>query len=770
MSSSSYAHFATSNTAITAQTTTPRSANVSPQPRVFSIASLLNDPPPDQQPQLHHHYHHHQRKVAPRLTVLEKENHHHLDVLSSDPDDEMAPPKKPNSSQRRRPVPTAPVRLDSPIDSQPATGHAVAAAMPPAREAAQRPQQTQRQRQRQHEVERDEDQDQQPTKHTSSILSLTGAISKKKESIPPTKSQAKAVDTAIMTQQRGIELPSEDEKHCLQQDDADRRGHGVLGKPATLQKPKVDATPKANNSVPRSKTITDIKEPASAKKKPIPTLQNPNYNSKDDVKVETPEKSEEAVLRNHVAVASTEGKQPDIAKKVGPVSQKNATQSPTKRSPLPGIHMADAARTPPRVTTPRGAKRSQSMSSSENESQFPSQFIKKLRTTVAANTSNHSSRVASREHSEDDTSTPASGVPQPSAGVSQKTANGFKAQFQPHTETLLRSTETDNDVQMTSEKPESPVAPKATVRDGKDVGSENGFSSVEKGDLMLAMAQQKKTGTNHKAEQEESRAELVEKAKEEIPIKKEKAKIQKNDQYDQEEFLINKAKEEAAQFQPLKKRKIVITRRSSTLPITTASPTPAHASDTFSGLPYIVSNHRWSSDDHFEFLLEIMRPGVAQPLWVEEAHLFMESPETVVKYWDSVDGGRDQVCDGMWKIYRIWDEQKIGRKTRYLVGWIGSLDRGWEWRNMLLANAKEVLIDWEEQQAAKLAQKQAKEEGTDYDFGDQQQQAEQDDDDDEPLVKQYQVANKSRSSLSKTERASAATAKKIKFVSRKGQK
>jgi hypothetical protein len=160
----------------------------------------------------------------------------------------------------------------------------------------------------------------------------------------------------------------------------------------------------------------------------------------------------------------------------------------------------------------------------------------------------------------------------------------------------------------------------------------------------------------------------------------------------------------------------------------------------------------------------IRRPGNDEAYWDDEEHLFMESPKTVVKYWDTVPGGREQACEGMWKIYKIWEERKVGRKTKYNVGWIGSLARGWEWRNMLLANAKGILVNWDEKQAVKQAEKEAKEEGTDYEFdAEQQQQAEQDDDeeDDVRLVKR-QVAKKSRRALSKQERAATATARRIK--------
>jgi hypothetical protein len=135
---------------------------VSPQPRVFSVASLLNDPTPDQLPDTHTHQ---QKHVPSRthhdLTIQEKakqtwyhqkhshSNYHHLDTVAPDPEDEMAPPQKPNSVQQRHPIPTAPALLDSPlefpvespIESQPATQHLTAAtALLSARDQAERAQ------------------------------------------------------------------------------------------------------------------------------------------------------------------------------------------------------------------------------------------------------------------------------------------------------------------------------------------------------------------------------------------------------------------------------------------------------------------------------------------------------------------------------------------------------------------------------------------------------------------------------------------------------
>jgi hypothetical protein len=133
---------------------------------------------------------------------------------------------------------------------------------------------------------------------------------------------------------------------------------------------------------------------------------------------------------------------------------------------------------------------------------------------------------------------------------------------------------------------------------------------------------------------------------------------------------------------------------------------------------FAVHDHVVSSIEHYEFDLQIVRDGNEQSSWEDEQQLFLEDPQTVVRYWETVEGGREEACSGMWKIYKIFDEREAGDETTYLVGWIGSLDRGWELRRMLLTNARSILADWEEKQATK----RAKEEGSDYEFDAEEEQ------------------------------------------------
>jgi hypothetical protein len=138
----------------------------------------------------------------------------------------------------------------------------------------------------------------------------------------------------------------------------------------------------------------------------------------------------------------------------------------------------------------------------------------------------------------------------------------------------------------------------------------------------------------------------------------------------------------------------------------------AKASQTDDRSSFAVHDHVVSSIEHYEFHLQITRPGNEESSWEDEQQLFLEAPQTVVEYWKTFEGGREKACSGMWKIYKIFDEREAGDETTYLVGWIGSLDRGREPRTMLLIHAQGILADWEKKQATK----RAKEEGSDYEL------------------------------------------------------
>lgn len=755
----------------------------------------------------------------------------------------MAPPKNPNTSQQRWPVvPPTRVHPLSPVEPRPARELPFPAPAPPVHDQAERLQhlkatQPERlleaDRQRDNEQHRDQDQmkgrensqDQRGDKTAREIvkstnqtppgsanaLPPTSVIPKKKESATIFRFRVKTVETMMAAQEPRKESSSDDAKKPLvNQDDADARADrcGAAGKPEALEQPEVESTTKGDNSILRAKAVTDNKEPASIEKKTVsvPAPQKPisNPNPLGSDKARTPDKSEEVTPNDRDIVAGAKAKELDSAKKLGPVSQRNTTPSPTKKPPLTGIHLAYAARatsrsTPPKKTSPRGAKRSHSTGPSDGDQRSLSRAIKKVKKTKIADGSRESNRIDATQPPEASAPSPASQLTQRSAKPTKDDLTSPKAQTESCTETQLTLVEPDVDMQMTSGEPETPNAPKPAVNDVEmaDTDDRKGpqepaVVSEEKMDLECAKDQQKEiSGTLTQIEtekpvkvpevrQEKSKTKVVIKKKEPKPKEQEMPKVEeKSEETKKEETPEKKVEEKAGPVETPKKRKIVITRKPSHLPTGISSPAPAPpatsaaksitaASD---GRPFTVQNHRQSSYDQYEFHLEIRRPGVDEPYWVEEEHLFMESPETVVKYWESVSGGRESVCDGMWKIYKIWEERKQGRKTKYLVGWIGSLDRGWEWRNMLLTNASEVLADWEEKQSVKQAEKEAKEEGADYEFdAEQQQQAERDDDDDEdddvPLAK-HRRSVKPRASQSKQEKAAAATAKKIKVINRR---
>jgi hypothetical protein len=851
--SSTYGYYAPASTATGAvRHSTPTSrpattANVSPQPRTFSIASLLNDPAPDQEPQATHHYH---RKVTSqshhhyRYPVQEKENHHQnypvnlppLNTVTPDPEDEMAPPKKPNSSQRRRPVPVAPAGVDSPIESPPAISPLVpSASLPPAGDQATSIHQPHIQRQHDsgycRESARDNDRarvwaeglDQRGDKTTREIETATTKVTSPtttansasssptsivpKKSFANTKSRVKTVETKLTAQQMMAkvfdgDLPSSP----TDQHDAYATGRTTPEKPATPQKPKAEAAPKANNSVPRSKPIADVKEPVSAKKT-IPTPQKAKPDTKDAGKARTPVKSEELPrIQDDVAATITDAKvsELDSAKKLGPVVHRNAapvpspTPSPTispTPTPTPNktalfIDTQQAPRpsaTQFTETSPRGAKRSQSMSPSDDELHSFAQATKKLKITKAADTSSQSSRAGTRQPSEGGTATPATGLTQQSPEAAEDgAASDMQSQGEPHTEASFKLMDSDDDFPTTSDDPGRYTAPVADIGDA-DLGGIGLYEipcespSVGEGKLGQvgpepAQAQEMEVDQTETIEEQES---IKQEAKPtvaettEVEEPKQEEEVARGSQTDEQVGLEapKKATDEGlTSVQTPKKRKIVITKKSSALPATSTPTVLAPAPDPANKGSFTVYDHRLSSIDHYEFDLQTKRPGDQEPSWEDEKQLFLESPQTVVKYWETVEGGREVACDGMWKIYKIFDERKAGRKTTYQVGWIGSLDRGWEPRSLLLTNAQDVLVDWEEKQAAKRAKKEAKEEGADYDFdAEQQQQAEQSDneDEDEPVVNQRRSAKQPRASLSKQAKAAGATAKRIKFTDRR---
>lgn len=878
--SSTYGYYAPASTATGAvRHSTPTfrpatTANVSPQPRALSIASLLNDPTPDQEPQAAHHY---QRKVTNqsdhhyRYPVQEKENHHQnypvnpplLATVTPDPEDEMAPPKKPNSSQRRRPVPVAPAGLDSPIESPPAISPLVpSASLPPARDQATSVHQHHIERQHESEYRREsvpdndrarewaEGLDQRGDKATREIetattkvtsptttpnstsSSPTGAVSKK-ESFANTKSRAKAIGARLTAQQMMAKVFDEELlSFPTGQRDAYATGRITPERPATPQKTKAEAAPKANNSVPRSMPIADIKELMSAAKTILPP-QKAKPNTKDAGKAKTPVKSED-MPRNQedIAAAITDAKvnELDSAKKLGPSLHQNAAPSPAP-SPTPSPEHSptptktelfiDTPQAPqPSATqctdtSPRGAKRSQSMSPSDDELHSFAQATKKLKITKAADTSSQSSRAGTRQPSEGGTATDATGLTQQSPEAAEDgTASDLQSQSEPHTEASFKLMDSDDDFPMTFDDPGRYIAPVADIGDA-DLGGAGLYESPREspsvGEEKLghfgpepAQFQEMevdKTETIEEQKPIEPDAKLIEHGAKPIiqeakPIMQEAKPIEqeakptvaeatevkepkqeeetaKATQTDQQVGFEapKKADEGLTAVQTPKKRKIVITKKSSALPATSSTTILAPAPDPANKGSIIIQDHRLSSIDHYEFDLQIKRLGDEEPSWEDEKHLFLESPQTVVKYWETIEGGREVACDGMWKIYKIFDERKAGRKTTYQVGWIGSLDRGWEPRSLLLTNAQDVLADWEEKQAAKRAKKEAKEEGADYEFdAEQQQQAEESDieDEEEPLVKQRRSAKKPRASLSKQAKAAGATAKRIKFTHERG--
>lgn len=842
--SSTYGHYAPASTATGAvrnSTPTFRSAttaNVSPQPRTFSIASLLNDPAPDQEPQAAHQYqmkvtsqsHHHHR-----YPVQEKENHHHnypanlppLNTVTPDPEDEMAPPKKPNSSQRRRPVPVARAGLDSPIESPPAISPLVpSASLPPARDQATSIHQPhiQRQHESEHRREsvRDNDRarewaeglDQRGDKITREIgtattkvtsptttansasLSPTGAVSKK-ESFANTKSRIKMAETKLTARQQMAKVFDEDlPLSPIDQHDAYATGRITPEKPATPQKPKSEAAPKANNSIPRSKPIADVKEPVSAKKKTIPTPQKAKPNTKDAGQARTPVKSEELPRnQDNIAAAITDAKvsELDSAKKLGPVLHRNAAPAPTP-TPTKTALFIDTQQLPqPSATqftgtSPRGAKRSQSTSPSDDELHLFAQATKKLKITKAADTSSQSSRAGTRQPSEGGTATPATGITQQSPEAAEDAAaSDVQSQSEPHTDASFKLMDSDDDFQMPSDDPGRYTAPVADIgdadlggvglyespRESPSVGEEK-VDQVNPEPAQVQEMEVDKTETieEQKPREQEAKPTVAEATEVEEPKKEEEAaKASRTDEQVGLESPKKATDEGLTSVQTPKKRKIVITKKSSALPVTSTPTVLAPPPDSVNKGSFTIQDHRLSSIDHYEFDLHIKRPGDEQSSWEDEKQLFLESPQTVVKYWETVEGGREVACDGMWKIYKIFDERKTGRKITYQVGWIGSLDRGWEPRSLLLTNAQDVIADWEDKQAAKRAKKEAKEEGADYEFdAEQQQQAEQSDieDEDEPLLNERRSAKKPRASMSKQAKAAGATAKRIKFTDRRG--
>ena len=110
-----------------------------------------------------------------------------------------------------------------------------------------------------------------------------------------------------------------------------------------------------------------------------------------------------------------------------------------------------------------------------------------------------------------------------------------------------------------------------------------------------------------------------------------------------------------------------------------------------------IIGHRKMAKGDFDFELRVKEGNTTW--WDEEVDMFSKSPEIVSDYWNSVRGGRERACDGMWKIWKIYDERKVGNRKESLVGWLGSMDRTWEPKAYVLQNALEVLKEWEQEKA-----------------------------------------------------------------------
>ena len=110
-----------------------------------------------------------------------------------------------------------------------------------------------------------------------------------------------------------------------------------------------------------------------------------------------------------------------------------------------------------------------------------------------------------------------------------------------------------------------------------------------------------------------------------------------------------------------------------------------------------IIGHRKMAKGDFDFELHLKSGDTTW--WDEEVDLFSESPEIVSDYWSSVRGGRERACDGMWKVWKIFGERRVGHRKESLVGWLGTMDRTWEPKAYVRANALDVLKEWEQERA-----------------------------------------------------------------------
>jgi len=159
-----------------------------------------------------------------------------------------------------------------------------------------------------------------------------------------------------------------------------------------------------------------------------------------------------------------------------------------------------------------------------------------------------------------------------------------------------------------------------------------------------------------------------------------------------------------------------------------------------------IIGHRKMAKGDYDFELHLKEGDTTW--WDEEVDLFSESPEIVSDYWNSVRGGRERACDGMWKIWKIFDERKVGNRKESLVGWLGTMDRTWEPKAYVRANALDVLKEWEQGKAEK--------EEASHIAWDGPEEEEEDSNDDEPL----KGTTRKRATPTKTRKGQAYKVKK----------
>lgn len=112
--------------------------------------------------------------------------------------------------------------------------------------------------------------------------------------------------------------------------------------------------------------------------------------------------------------------------------------------------------------------------------------------------------------------------------------------------------------------------------------------------------------------------------------------------------------------------------------------------------PFIILNHRKTPNAFWEFELLVRYNGSTKGVWEEEFAMFKKNQSAVCRYWDSLDGGREEVCEGFWKVFIVDDERVEKGVRQYRVGWVGSLHRGWEPVDKVIDEAAHVVKKWEE--------------------------------------------------------------------------